>query len=665
MSLDLEVSSTPDLVENSISNRPAEEVSEDFSAEVDFEKRAQALVEEYTLLDSSLVLAIFNDCGHNEVLAREFLDPLRDESMAVKLSMELNQFHSPTLLDDGGDSENNGNNNNESRPRNQDALEREFALIKGELDRLDLIDQYHIDRNPHGGNSNIVYTEEDQVYFADLSAEDADKLRFLHRSFPETSLGILSLKLRLSESGNIDEIIDEVLSIPVLKEEQLNQTLHNSGFTGTVERKKHKKKGKLTTSTTTASTKKKAIKRTVIGLKYNCSNKAGSNYDDFQHYTQLNSIEESTIQPSQWQNFFGDIELLSRILHMDSCQVASAYYRNSVSKIATIVHLTEGIKLSENDHREFSAQSDNKSLDAVLASLEAANERGEGSFDLAEARVRLTQIPQIILERVYKTVEGNTDDLHSVIRILISNENSGSQPHSLNDILIKSTLSGDFFNVLPSKPPAVSSNHSRTTLASSSSQLSSLPSSEFTEVKSNKVVNYNRKTARDLRSLAETHEMSRNRAYTQAVEAHKLAKANKLFGGASSYYAELGSEHDRRRRALLTQAIDKEVHRQEVEDFYKLDLHGYTVAQSLDIVREKLVNWWTKEITSDLVSARSVQSRVRPLTLITGVGYNSEGGVSKIKVATKKLLTNDGWKFTTTKVGFLVTGVNETSIKQL
>ncbi|QRV74518.1 Smr domain protein [Ceratobasidium sp. AG-Ba] len=89
--------------------------------------------------------------------------------------------------------------------------------------------------------------------------------------------------------------------------------------------------------------------------------------------------------------------------------------------------------------------------------------------------------------------------------------------------------------------------------------------------------------------------------------------------------------------------------RQEQSPHRALDLHGLTVNQSLEIVREGVNTWWN--------SAGSGATPSTPLQIITGQGRHSKGNIPVIAPAVLKLLEREGWRAHKREGTVYVTGV--------
>ncbi|GEQ67182.1 hypothetical protein JCM33374_g846 [Metschnikowia sp. JCM 33374] len=79
-----------------------------------------------------------------------------------------------------------------------------------------------------------------------------------------------------------------------------------------------------------------------------------------------------------------------------------------------------------------------------------------------------------------------------------------------------------------------------------------------------------------------------------------------------------------------------------------LDLHGCTVVESVNIVKEAVSAWWKEEKDARMVEGHIDRYGARaefvdPLRIITGRGIHSAGGASKIRVSVIRLLSQEGY----------------------
>lgn len=87
-------------------------------------------------------------------------------------------------------------------------------------------------------------------------------------------------------------------------------------------------------------------------------------------------------------------------------------------------------------------------------------------------------------------------------------------------------------------------------------------------------------------------------------------------------------------------------------DDHLLDLHGLTIAEAVELVREGVNQWWSRS------TMRAGRTKIKPLTIVTGLGRHSDHGQSRLYPAVLGLLTREGWKVDAFSRGsLLVTGL--------
>jgi hypothetical protein len=151
--------------------------------------------------------------------------------------------------------------------------------------------------------------------------------------------------------------------------------------------------------------------------------------------------------------------------------------------------------------------------------------------------------------------------------------------------------------------------------------------------------------------LATKYTREREEAFTQARAAYRKGKSDHLMGGASAYYSEIGRAADSRLKSAQSAAADALVDSQSSKT--QLDLHGINVQDGKRIAKERVTSWW-HELGESRISGRGVTAEYR---IVTGVGYHSEGGKSKLAPAILKMLMNDGWKVQVGTGVLVVTGI--------
>ncbi|KAL9104243.1 MAG: hypothetical protein Q9163_000791 [Psora crenata] len=142
-------------------------------------------------------------------------------------------------------------------------------------------------------------------------------------------------------------------------------------------------------------------------------------------------------------------------------------------------------------------------------------------------------------------------------------------------------------------------------------------------------------TAYTSAALAET----RSTAFSQASSAYRLSKSKPLMGGAAAYYSSVGRDASiAMHECEATEAAALVAGQSKAGE---VDLHGVTVRYAVDIVREKVEEWWEREGRE---WAREGKVRDDGLRVITGKGRHSEGRKGRLGPAVGAMLVKEGWK---------------------
>ncbi|KAL7929093.1 hypothetical protein V8C35DRAFT_325472 [Trichoderma chlorosporum] len=142
-------------------------------------------------------------------------------------------------------------------------------------------------------------------------------------------------------------------------------------------------------------------------------------------------------------------------------------------------------------------------------------------------------------------------------------------------------------------------------------------------------------------------------AMASAASLYRRGASKPLYRQAAGYYAQQAREHAKRAQDATSAAADIHVDQQSTAT--TVDLHGVSVLDGVRIARQRAVDWWQTRRESQYES-REERSLERSLTIITGLGHHSAGGVSPLRKAVAAALTRDGWKFRIETGKFIVTG---------
>lgn len=134
-----------------------------------------------------------------------------------------------------------------------------------------------------------------------------------------------------------------------------------------------------------------------------------------------------------------------------------------------------------------------------------------------------------------------------------------------------------------------------------------------------------------------------------AANLHRKGASNPLYRQAASYYSDRAREDSQRAQQATYVAANLHVEKQ--SSTFVVDLHGVTVRDGLRIARQRTEAWW-----QSLGDFKSTKAREQSLTIITGVGRHSAGGVSRLRQAVAAALLQDGWKIQVETGKFIIVG---------
>ncbi|CAE6460386.1 unnamed protein product [Rhizoctonia solani] len=141
----------------------------------------------------------------------------------------------------------------------------------------------------------------------------------------------------------------------------------------------------------------------------------------------------------------------------------------------------------------------------------------------------------------------------------------------------------------------------------------------------------------------------RHAALKQASEVYTRQK-HEYGGEAALFYSNQAKDYSAKEREWRLKAAKAGVKaKQDRTSSKAIDLHGLTVHESLEVVKEGVNTWWS--------SAGSASTPREPLQIITGRGLHSKGNVPVIAPAVMKLLERDGWKAHKREGTVYVTGI--------
>ena len=157
----------------------------------------------------------------------------------------------------------------------------------------------------------------------------------------------------------------------------------------------------------------------------------------------------------------------------------------------------------------------------------------------------------------------------------------------------------------------------------------------------------------DDRQLAAVHGVAASQAFSQAQNAYRKSKSDRLMGGAAAYYASVGHERLKTAKAMNAAAADAYVSAQSSRTI--LDLHGASVADAVRIASLSTQAWYDR--LGDAKYASGGGGPVRTgYRIVTGVGSHSKNHAPRIGPAVSKGLIREGWKVEIGHGELVVTG---------
>ncbi|CAG9936680.1 unnamed protein product [Clonostachys rosea f. rosea IK726] len=138
---------------------------------------------------------------------------------------------------------------------------------------------------------------------------------------------------------------------------------------------------------------------------------------------------------------------------------------------------------------------------------------------------------------------------------------------------------------------------------------------------------------------------------TDAYTSQLLRKggSNSLYKQAAAVYRERSYEQAQNSHMLSSAAAELLVQKQSTST--SIDLHGVSVLDGIRIARQRVQSWW-----DGLGESRVRKAREQSLTVVTGIGRHSAGGVSRLRQGVAAALFQDGWKMRIETGRFVITG---------
>ncbi|KAK7931455.1 smr domain-containing protein [Apiospora marii] len=140
----------------------------------------------------------------------------------------------------------------------------------------------------------------------------------------------------------------------------------------------------------------------------------------------------------------------------------------------------------------------------------------------------------------------------------------------------------------------------------------------------------------------------RDHSYNSAAAAFRKGRSDPMFRLAAGYYAERAREQASAQRNAASIEAGYLVEQSSTAD--KIDLHGLTVQDGVNIALQYVRRWWERLGEDKARKARD------GFTVVTGIGRHNSDGKSRLRTNVCKALLADGWKVEVLTGQFLVTG---------
>jgi hypothetical protein len=145
------------------------------------------------------------------------------------------------------------------------------------------------------------------------------------------------------------------------------------------------------------------------------------------------------------------------------------------------------------------------------------------------------------------------------------------------------------------------------------------------------------------------YHQARRDANESAAQMRRRGASNSLYRQAAGFYTDRAREQGRYAQQATSAAADMLVSQQSTSRHF--DLHGVRVQDGVRIARQRAQSWW-----DGLGEMRIRKAKENYLTIVTGIGRHSAGGVSQLRQSVAAALLQDGWKVQVETGCFLITG---------
>ena len=308
-----------------------------------------------------------------------------------------------------------------------------------------------------------------------------------------------------------------------------------------------------------------------------------------------------------------NIAFVSERFHWPKPQVTEMYYTHNASIGATVVAIIDkyiALGVESSDVEQFADAKEQAEKHSWVP-----QEYIFGAFDMCPSRQYAIDVAELL---------GDYFERPAYLKYNISYSSVASKPKPVIDLKEKTAVSD---------PQSVSK----------STGLRSPTDTARTETVTRAASFYGTNTTSAEVAVARDH------SFTSAAAAFRKGRGNPLFRQAGAYYAERAREQANIQRQFASEEAGQRVDWNSTGSM--IDLHGVTVADGVDIARDRVARWW-----DGLGEDRARKAREQGLTVVTGVGRHSADGRSRLRSSVFKALVADGWRIEVLTGACCVTG---------
>ncbi|GAB5591961.1 hypothetical protein Unana1_06861 [Umbelopsis nana] len=494
--------------------------------------------------------------------------------------------------------------------------------------------------------------------------EEISSIEFLKRCFPDQPQSQLESVLT-EQSGNVQSAIDVILNSLFLQEEEAeeentsdnsdSQSSRNqgspdrflsdlSGDDGPFSSKKTQKAQRQARKTQAQRSKKQVIWDSG-GL--NAASIRSGNYPD--------PIMLAPVEPNRWLEYQNETKELIRLFPRLSKTVINTTVRRSRGNLLECVDQLTKLTNTSPLHLRPSDWQEHRKIEKVI---ELAKELLPGRD---KDEIRRLSVGAVNQGKIMGTQE-NGELTQMVVDLVLTRERDREKEQimieeQLKELALydKDTITYDPVTgeVISEEFPTLANERLQAKIkaAQAAKEIRTIP--EYLLIDNTE--HYVDDDPEKCRDIAFDLILQRNEAYRKAASAYRRARGKTNGeGGVAFYYSDEGRKMDvaaKEWNMRAARAIIRE-HRLNQNDDHLLDLHGLTIAEAVELVREGVNQWWSRS------TMRAGRTKIKPLTIVTGLGRHSDHGQSRLYPAVLGLLTREGWKVDAFSRGsLLVTGL--------